>query len=99
MEKLLSMSLVSGNGTLMDYDVLKVAHHGSKNSTSKELLKLLRPEFALISCSKNNRYGHPHAELIERLYDIGSEAVITSESGAITIMTDGMRMKIEEYME
>lgn len=82
-----------------DYDVLKVAHHGSKNSTSEELLSIIKPELSLISCSKKNRYGHPHVELIERLYDIGSEVVITYESGAITIKTDGMRMMIEEYME
>jgi competence protein ComEC len=82
---------------LSDYDVLKVAHHGSKNSTSEEFLALIKPELSLISCGENNRYGHPHTELLERLYDISSEVVITYESGAITIKTDGNRMVIEKF--
>lgn len=81
-----------------DYDVLKVAHHGSKNSTSQELLEIIKPQISLISCSKNNRYGHPHEELLERLGDVGSEVVITYESGAITIKTDGRRMVVEEFI-
>lgn len=82
-----------------DYDVLKVAHHGSKYSTSIELLDIIKPELSLISCGKNNRYGHPHEELLERLEDIGSSVIITYESGAIKINTDGRRMLVEEYLD
>jgi competence protein ComEC len=82
-----------------DYDVLKIAHHGSRNSTSEEFLTIIKPEFSLISCGKNNRYGHPHVELLERLDDMGSEVVITYESGAIIIKTDGKRMVVEEYLK
>ena len=78
---------------------MKVAHHGSKNSTSQELLSIIKPQISLISCSKNNRYGHPHGELLERLDDIGSEVVITYESGAITIKTDGKSMRIYDYIK
>lgn len=78
----------------VDYDILKVAHHGSRNSTSVEFLQIIQPEVSLISCGKNNRYGHPHDELLERLDDIESEVVITYESGAITIRTDGKRMVV-----
>jgi competence protein ComEC len=60
-----------------DYDILKVAHHGSKNSTSEEFLKLIQPEYSIISCGKNNRYGHPHKELRDRLKQIKSEVEIT----------------------
>ena len=77
---------------------MKVAHHGSRNSTCVELLEIIKPELSLISCGKNNRYGHPHEELLERLDDIRSEVVITYESGAITIKTDGKRIRIEEFM-
>ena len=83
---------------LSQYDVLKVAHHGSKNSTSQEFLKIIKPRLSLISCGKDNRYGHPHEELLERLDDIGSELVITYESGAITIKTDGRRVFMKGYM-
>jgi competence protein ComEC len=82
-----------------DYDVLQVAHHGSRNSTSEELLLIIRPELSLISCGRNNRYGHPHPELLDRLNDIGSEVAISYDSGAITIKTDGKRMLVEKYME
>ena len=46
-----------------------------------------------------NRYGHPHPELLDRLNDIGSEVAISYDSGAITIMTDGEKMVVEEYMK
>ena len=77
-----------------DYDILKVAHHGSKNSTSEEFLAIVKPELSLISCGKNSRYGHPHQELLDRLDLIGSQVQITYESGAITIRTDGKRMTV-----
>jgi competence protein ComEC len=80
------------------YDILKVAHHGSKYSSKEDFLDIVKPEIALISCGKNNRYGHPHGEVLERLDDIGSEVLITYESGAITIKTDGKRMRVEEFI-
>lgn len=82
-----------------DYDVLKVAHHGSKFSTSEKFLGLVKPKYSIISSGINNRYGHPHTELLKRLGDVGSEVVITYESGAITIKTDGKKMIVEEYLE
>lgn len=86
-------------GELGDMDILKVAHHGSKYSTSDRFLETIQPELSLISCGKNNFYGHPHEELLDRLDDVGSEVVKTYESGAITIKTDGKRMMVEKYME
>ncbi|MBB2182649.1 DNA internalization-related competence protein ComEC/Rec2 [Lachnospiraceae bacterium MD1] len=85
--------------SMMDYDILQVAHHGSKYSTSKEFLNVVKPEYSLISCGKNNRYGHPHMELLNRLDDVGSEVTITYESGAITIMTDGERVLVRKYTD
>lgn len=75
-------------------DVLKVAHHGSKNSTREELLEVMQPKLALISAGKNNRYGHPHKETLERLQSCGSQVYQTSEYGAITIETDGEKMRV-----
>ncbi len=82
-----------------DYDVLKVAHHGSKNSTYEEFLELIKPEFSVISCGKNNSYRHPAPELLERLQKAGSHIKITYESGAVTLKTDGINMKISEYLK
>ncbi len=77
--------------------ILKVAHHGSKNSTPDELLDELHPAVALISAGENNTYGHPHRDTIERLNRIHTKIVTTIESGAITVNTDGEKMEIKSY--
>ena len=69
----------------MDIDVLKVAHHGSKDSSTSDFLKLLKPELSLISCGEDNSYGHPHKDTLDRLESCGSKVVITEESGEIII--------------
>lgn len=80
------------------YDVLKAAHHGSKNSSSEELLKELSPALSVISCGKNNRYGHPHKELLERLNKISSDIVRTDESGAVILTNDGTNINIQKFI-
>lgn len=70
------------------FDVLKVAHHGSKNSSTATFLKLIHPKIALISAGEDNSYGHPHEETIERLKTIGTKIFSTIEEGAITIKID-----------
>lgn len=82
---------------LIQYDILKVAHHGSKNSTSVDFLQKTQPKLSVISCGKKNRYGHPHQELLERLDTAGSKIVITSNCGAITVKTDGKTMGVSTY--
>ena len=83
-----------------DYDVLKVAHHGSKYSTTKRFLELCTPEIALISAGKNNRYGHPHEELLQRLENAGCKIYNTQENGAIMLETDGnLYYSIREYVK
>jgi competence protein ComEC len=64
-------------------DILKVAHHGSKNATSEEFLQNTRPKIALLSCGRNNRYGHPHAELLERLEKINAKILRTDKQGML----------------
>lgn len=71
------------------YEVLKVAHHGSKNSSGKEFFDAVSVKFALISAGKDNRYGHPHRETLERLKHENCKIFQTTECGAITIRTDG----------
>lgn len=66
-------------------DVLKVAHHGSKNGTSEEFLKQIDAEIAVISCGERNVYGHPHAETLERLTRDGAVIMTTSERGAVNV--------------
>lgn len=68
--------------------ILKVAHHGSGYSTSAEFLDTVRPRFSVISCGKNNVYGHPHEALLERLVESGTDVWLTMESGAVTMWSD-----------
>lgn len=63
-------------------DLLKVGHHGSKNATSENFLKAVQPEVAIISVGEN-RYGHPHPELLERLQSLGIKVLRTDQEGDI----------------
>ena len=65
--------------------ILKVAHHGSKNSSSERFLKLVEPDVAIISCGKDNQFGHPHEETVERLQKEGSKVIVISECGTVTV--------------
>lgn len=87
------------SGISLDADVLKVGHHGSKNASSETFLKEVHPENAVISYGKGNQYGHPSAEILERLEDAGSLVYGTAESGALTVSTDGYRYSIGEYLK
>ncbi len=78
--------------------LLKVSHHGSGNATGKELLELLSPQYAVISCGENNPYGHPHEETLSRLAEVGSEVFTTPECGAVKIeMTSGERISVSYW--
>ncbi|MFC1594883.1 ComEC/Rec2 family competence protein [Patescibacteria group bacterium] len=82
------------SGLDLDSDVLKVAHHGSKNSSTNLFLEKVSPEYAVISAGYNNRYGHPHAETLERLASVGTQIFVTSNDMAVTIKTDGNILEI-----
>lgn len=71
------------------YDVLKVAHHGSKYSTSERFLECARPKMAWISAGKQNSYGHPHRETLTRLKKTQCRVFQTTEYGAIIVETNG----------
>jgi competence protein ComEC len=74
-----------------------VAHHGSKYSTSEEFLRAISPKIALISAGKNNSYGHPHTETLEKLKENRTTTFVTSESGAVTVYTDGKKVRAERF--
>ena len=92
--------LQSSTGLLEDgYDVLKVGHHGSSGASSQVFLEQVRPAFALISCGKDNRYGHPHQETLDRLEAVGSQFFTTAEQGAIEMRTNGRRMEYYFFLK
>lgn len=91
--------LVDNLGEALRSDVLKVAHHGSRSSTSEAFLQAVGPESAVISAGSGNRYGHPHADVIERLEKIiGGEGVfMTSRDGTVEYITDGAALWVRTH--
>lgn len=74
--------------------VLKVGHHGSREATSELWLKAARPRVAVISVGRNNTFGHPSRETLQRLTDCGAQVFRTDRDGAVTITTDGENMHV-----
>lgn len=87
------------SGLLREYDVLKVAHHGSEHSGTEDFLSYTHPSFAVISAGIDNRYGHPHAAAVRRLADAGCTVCSTQDNGAIIIESDGETMKLYGFTE
>ncbi|HEY4510775.1 MAG TPA: MBL fold metallo-hydrolase [Candidatus Paceibacterota bacterium] len=81
------------DGEKLKSDILKAGHHGSRTSTSEELLSAVMPSVAVISSGKNSRYGHPHKEVIERLLDFGIETHITAKEGTVVYVSDGITLR------
>ncbi len=81
--------LVQKDPKVLDVDILKLGHHGSKTSSSVEFLKATSPSLALISAGVNNSYGHPHKEVLDRLQTLAIPWVSTQESGTVVFETDG----------
>ena len=77
------------NGIELSADVYKVAHHGSRSASTQEFLNAVCPKYAVISCGEGNSYGHPHAEVLNRLRSMGVEVFRTDEQGSIIASSDG----------
>ena len=77
--------------------VLKVAHHGSASSSCREFLQAVRPDFAVISYGEGNSYGHPAAETVKRIQETGASLFETAADGAVTVGTDGKRIRIVPF--
>ena len=80
----------------LDVDVLKVGHHGSKTSTGDVFLGFASPAMAIISAGKENRYGHPHPEVIDRLKQFNVQTLGTYERGRVIVESDGDTVRIKK---
>lgn len=80
---------ILAQGLDVQADVLKVGHHGSSTSTSDEFLEAVSPACAVISCGEGNKYGHPHAETMNKLRMMGITVYRTDEQGTVTATSDG----------
>jgi len=84
--KKLENKIMSKNYKL-DSDILKVGHHGSKTSSSRDFLEKVLPDIGVISCGKNNSYGHPHEEVLKSFEELGINILRTDRDGDIKIIS------------
>ena len=79
-------------------DVLKIGHHGSKNSSTEEFLRAVHPKIAIVSAGEDNPYGHPSPEALQRLEEAGVRVLRTDRDGAVHVVTDGQRSEISCFV-
>lgn len=79
------------------YELLKVGHHGSSGASTMEFLSRVSPDIAFISCGVQNRYGHPHAETLERLSCVNASIYRTDEEGAVIVEVSDEKIKVYPY--
>ncbi len=96
-ERAVERKLVA-DGDALSAEFLKVAHHGSKTSTSAEWLARVTPRVAAISVGDTNPFGHPSAEVLDRLREAGVRVLRTDRDGAITVLADGNGLAVRSYL-
>ena len=94
MEDNLESFLLSFGGSIKS-DVFKIGHHGSKTSTSEKFLGMVNPGLTIISAGKNNKYGHPHQEVTDRLARFEIPTLRTDEKGTVVLKSDGEKIVAE----
>ena len=83
------------DGKGLESDVLKLGHHGSKTSTSNIFLGLVNPDYTVVSAGEDNRYGHPHKEVLDTLEQFAVPLLGTYESGTVVFETDGENLRLK----
>jgi competence protein ComEC len=83
-------------GELLRSEVLKLGHHGSRTSTSDLFLATVQPQFAVVSAGADNRYGHPHSEVVERVEAANVILQSTAQQGRIEFQSDGTTVWIKK---
>lgn len=77
------------SGLDLSADVFKAAHHGSRTANTEAFLQAVDPAYVVISCGEDNSYGHPHAEVLNRLREMGVQVFRTDEQGTVVAYSDG----------
>ncbi|MGI8670894.1 MAG: ComEC/Rec2 family competence protein [Aridibacter sp.] len=85
------------NPAFLKSDIVKVAHHGSRTSSTQEFIEATKTEYAIIPVGRKSRFGHPHKEIVERWKNSGAKVLTTGERGTITISTDGKNLEIQTF--
>lgn len=89
--------LVNRYGNFLHCDIVKVAHHGSRTSSSQAFIKAAKPKFAVISVGKNNSFGHPTPEVIKQWIRSGASVLRTDKEGAMIFQSDGSNFQKVEW--
>jgi competence protein ComEC len=97
-EKHAESALVS-TGDDLRCDIIKVAHHGSKTSSTEAFVARTHPSIAIIPVGLSSIFGHPHPDVIERWRASGTQILTTGRSGTITVSTDGHDLKVETFIK
>ncbi len=84
---------------VLNADILKVAHHGSKTSSIKEFINAVNPKYSVIGVGKDNKFGHPSEKTLETLNDKNVKIYRTDISGEIMIIIDGNKVRIEGFLD
>ncbi len=87
--------LVSIDGSNLESDLLKAGHHGSKTSSAESFVGFVNPKFVIISAGKDNRYGHPHKEVMDIFKRLRIKTISTAEIGTIIFTSDGEKIILE----
>ena len=87
--------LIWNKYNISNIEVLKVGHHGSKTSSSKEFIDTIKPLYTIISVGKNNRYGHPNKETLENIKD--SKIYRTDIDGSIAFKITNNKLSVKTY--
>lgn len=82
--------LTSTYGEALESEVLKLGHHGSRTSTADSFLEIVNPSYGVVSAGKDNRYGHPHVEVVKRAEDRGVHVLSTAREGTLVFKSDGV---------
>lgn len=79
-------------------DILKVAHHGSRTSSTERFVAATKPSLAIISVGRTSIFGHPHKEVLDRWRASGTKVMTTGEKGTISVVTDGKELSVRTYL-
>jgi competence protein ComEC len=91
-------ALAQAYGAALTCDALKVAHHGSRTSSTQQFLNSARPSVAVIPAPLDSPHGHPHPEVVARLRAGGTRVLTTGQSGTVTVSTDGSDLRVETFV-
>jgi competence protein ComEC len=85
-------------GTDLASNIVKVAHHGSRTSSTQEFVNATRASWAVISVGRTSIFGHPNQEVVDRWRASGAQVMTTGEKGTISVVTDGKEVALSTFV-